>query len=278
MKLFELTGIKKYYNKSEYQIERLLQKFGIRFIAGGKYGKIFASPKWDYVVKMFKNDPYYLGFVNYAIKHPNKHYPKFIRKPLQMHSFAKRNKTASPKFWIVKIEKLQELSKEKAAFVMDHLERAEQAWYNKNHNPQSYEQDWTYMWVPDSGIGGGERQRMTWKQIFEMYPWLETLAEAWYNIFNNVEEGSPDIHAKNFMQRADGTIVIIDPLWQGSNPYADYQAALDRETFNYDDEYEEPQVQGPAYLHKKQQAAIEATRSFAKQMAPSDDFDADIPF
>ncbi len=272
MKLFELTGIKKYYNKREYQIERLLQKFGIRFIAGGKYGKVFASPKWDYVVKMFKNDPYYLGFVNYAIAHPNKHYPKFVRKPLKMHSFFKRNKSASPNFWIVKIEKLQEITKEKAMFIMEHLERAEQAWYNKNNNPESYKQDWMYMWTPD-----GQRTKMHWDEVFEMYPWLETLAEAWYNIFRNVEEGAPDLHAGTFMQRDDGTIVIIDPLWQGSNPYADFQAALDRETFNYDD-YEEPEVQGPAYLHKKQQAAIEATRSFAKQMASSDDFDADIPF
>ncbi len=277
MKLFELTGIKKYYNKTEYQIERLLRKFGINFIAGGKFGRVFTHAGWDYVVKLFSNDPYYLDFVNYAIAHPNKHYPKFVRKPLKMHAFQKRHTHSAPKFWVVKIEKLKELSPKKAEFIVEHLERAQQAWYNKHNKPEYYKDDWTYMWVPDAGIGGGERHRLTWDQVFEMYPWLETLAEAWHNIFENCSEGSPDLHEGNFMERQDGTVVIIDPLWQGANPLAEYQKYLDRESA-WDYEEEPPNVQGPEYLHKKQQAAIEATRQFANQLNSKEQYPSDIPF
>jgi hypothetical protein len=283
MKLFELTGIKKYYNKTEFQLERLLGKFGIKFIAGGKYGRVFASPKWDYVVKMFNDDPYYLEFVNYAIAHPNKHYPKFIRKPLQMHRFTKRFKNSASKFWIVKIEKLTTLDKTKGKFVVDHLERTVQYWYNtkrfdnggmNDYDKQRHEQDWTWATMPN-----GENQKVKMVDFVKMYPWMISLAEAWYNIFENIEEGSPDLHAGNFMQREDGTIVIIDPLWQGTNPMAEYQAYLDRESAGMMDDYDEPDVKGPAYIQKRQQAAIEATKALASQLqGKQEEFNDDIPF
>lgn len=270
MLLNELTGIKKYYNKNEFQLERILGKFGIRCIAAGKYGRIFTNPNWNYVVKMFRDDPYYLSFVNYAMAHPNAHYPKFIRKPLHMHAFHKRFRSqTSLKFWLVKIEKLSPINDAVGSFITSHLERAVQFWYNVKHKQltqDQLDQDWTY-------VGS---QKVSMYDLFKRYPWLWSLAEAWHNIFENIEEGSPDIHAGNFMQRSDGTIVIIDPLWQGTNPLAEYQKYIDRESASGYDEYEEQDIKGPEYVHKKQQAAIEATRSLAKQIVS--DGDDDIPF
>lgn len=269
MLINELIGVKKFYKRSYGDILRMLQKFGVNFVAGGRYGKIFTSPKWDYVVKIFDNDPYYLSFVNYAIAHPSKHYPQFSRKPLRMHAFHKRGNSEASKYWVVKIEKLQPIANTtKAKFIVDNLENAVDAWYSihERGNNDLY----TMMLGPDEHY-----HKMLWTDIFKMYPWLETLAEAWYTIFEHCPEGSPDIHAGNFMQRQDGTVVIIDPLWEGSNPYREYQSWLDTETdaYGYGDD-EGPEVRGPAYLHKKrEQAAIEATRSFAKQLA-----DDDIPF
>lgn len=272
MLLNELTGVKKYYNKTGWQIERMLSKFGIKFVASGKFGKVFTNDKWDYVVKIF-NDEYYLSFVNYAIAHPNPHYPHFKRKPLEMHRFEKRFKHQPNYSTIVKIEKLLELPKEKADFIVAELEHAQQGLYNLKHNKQDAETYQTWFNDPISH----QRVRTTWPEIFKMYPWLYTLAEAWQSIQDNVEYGSPDIHASNFMQRKDGTVVIIDPLWHGTNPLRDYDEAMRRETDMYAYE-EEPDVKGPAYINKKHEEAIKAAQLLARSMGSTAENYDDIPF
>ena len=52
--------------------------------------------------------------------------------------------------------------------------------------------------------------------------------------------GSFDFHQGNFMQRSNGDIVIVDPLWGGSTPYADYAAMMQGEIGYEDLGYDDP--------------------------------------
>ena len=80
--------------------------------------------------------------------------------------------------------------------------------------------------------------------------------------------GSPDTHAGNFMQRLDGTIVVIDPVWEGSNPYKDAWEAEQRERdpyHGYDDDQPDPEVSGPDYVHKWQKTRDDRANSERRQ-------------
>ena len=59
--------------------------------------------------------------------------------------------------------------------------------------------------------------------------------QAIYIIETSGLEGSPDIHSGNIMQRQNGELVLIDPLWAGSNPYMDALAQQRMEYDGYDD-------------------------------------------
>ena len=279
MLLNELIGVKKYYGSNEYKMERLLRRFGIRFIAAGKYGKIFTHPGWNYVVKIFSNDPYYLGFVNYAIAHPNPHYPKVIRKPLQMHNFMRRSVRGPDKFWIVKIEKLRALPPEKVNLVVEHLEQCVQYWYDTyvRKLPKAKVESNSWFWSFKDNSNG---EKVFMHEFVKTYPWMLSLAKAWNDIFDNISEGSPDLHEGNFMERSDGTVVIIDPLWAGTNPEAEYQRYLEREYSQGLDDDEPENIRGPNYIVKKQQAASQAASQAARNVAVQmgSEYSDDIPF
>lgn len=278
MLLNELKGVKRFYKLREYQLEKLLRRFGIKLIGAGKYGRVFTHPSWNYVVKVFRDDLYYLTFVDFAIKNPNVHYPRFKKKALRMHNFTKRSQDVSPHLWLIKIEKLKELTDQNIKKFLDHrLESAMTAWYNKNHGDgkiATHRDKYYQMPLPD----GRFEANTSWQDVFDQWPWVESLAEAWYRIHEATEGkeygGAMDLHSGNFMQRDDGTIVITDPLWAGTNPYQEYREAIARETDAYAD-YDEytPEISGPEYLNKKEAST---DPKMVKQIAS--DFDLDIPF
>jgi hypothetical protein len=104
--------------------------------------------------------------------------------------------------------------------------------------------------------------------MFNRYPWLESLGLTYAN-FWEAEAGTPDIHSGNIMQRKDGTIVIIDPVWEGETPYQAYDKWLKSEMDSY---AEEPvdDISGPDYIQKP------AQKNVARQIAQ--DWLDDIPF
>lgn len=279
MLLNELKGVKRYYNKTIHDIAaELEQDYGIKFVGGGRYGAVYTHPSWDYVVKVVDYDPEYMGFVNYVMKHPNKHYPKIVKRLVKLRAFwSRRPQDTNVVLDIIKIEKLQPIQDQNVLnFIVENLENFATALYRKLHKPELYKQYDTEVnpyrqWLlPD-----GSRKAVSKDDIFEQYPWFESLCEAYMGIMQNVE-GSPDVHAKNFMQRTDGTIVIIDPVWEGWNPYKAYDEVMRAEVDNYPEE-EPEDVSGPNYLVKKKQAEkISATKAIADQMAYA--FDENIPF
>ena len=269
MLLHELTGVKHMHHMSWTDIQNQFAAKGIKFVGGGKYGQVFTHPSWDYVIKIFENDPEYMGFVNWVIAHPNKHFPKFVKKPLRMHKFHNRSKNEPPLWYIVKIEKLYPITdKPLMEFLVYELERcAETAW--KKHNGYEYIRDnphYTQRFPDGSMVKGA-----TWEDVFEKFPWTEELGLAYAGMWD-AELGHPDIHSGNIMQRKDGTIVIIDPVWEGETPMQAYYAFLRSESGDMYSEYDVPSVSGPSYPHKKKES--DRAKQAQQQAYP----DEDIPF
>lgn len=284
MRLYELTGVKRFQKYTIHQLYKLLEKLGIHIINGGSYGTILTSSKWNYVVKLFESDPYYLSFVKFVLAHPNKHYPKFGRAPLEMHAFYTRDFNASDKMWLLKIEKLQELDKQTSEYLILNLDHAQTVayWLDTEHTRQqskeyldvnpSHRAPFTYM--------DGSKHKVSTREWAMAHEWLISVARAYRAIFMNDDiMGAEDFHARNFMKRSDGTIVIIDPVWEGSNPYKEYDAWY-RTITDADNggEYDEqPLKVGPRYDYQIKRDSEEKLK--AKKSPPAyDDADDDIPF
>lgn len=267
MLLTELMGVKHLYTQTREDLINMLEKRGIKFIGGGKYGSVFAHDSWNYVLKIIENDPHYLAFVDWAMEHPSKHFPKFAKKPLKMHTFHKRGRGDSNVMWVIKIEKLQPIQdRNLLKFLVGELERMAIAAWRSEHGYDISEVNPNYSQeMPD----GTSQKGVSWQQMFAKWPWMKELGLTYAN-FWDAEAGTPDIHGNNLMQRADGTIVITDPVWEGETPYQAYDRWVRDQMDNYDD-YDEPDmVSGPSYRltqHRKEIAA---------QLA--DDFIDEIPF
>lgn len=271
MLLHELTGVKHLHQLSWSDILTKLEEKGIKIVGTGKYGQVLTHPSWDYVIKIFENDPYYMGFVNWAIAHPNKHFPKFAKKPLRMHKFHTRDRKETPHWYMVKIEKLYPITdKALMEFLVRELEHcAEAAWRKHNNHKYQHGNPNYVMRFPDGQMIKGA----DWDDVFKKFPWTEELGLAYSSMWE-AELGTPDIHSGNVMQRKDGTVVIIDPVWQGETPYQAYDAWYRSEFGSpYDDpDYGKPPISGPNYKNKP---PPKQPRIWPQRANPEDD---DIPF
>lgn len=290
MLLTELIGIKKYHDFEYHEIlKKLSQEAGVEWIGSGKYGIVLSNPSWDYVIKVFENDPYYMDFVNYVTTHKSRHYPKIVKKPIKMRSFYKRRKkNLNETFFICKIEKLYPLPKPLGQFVAYNLDRlwSSYLWIYSTTNEQRKEYE--KRWGKDNGrdysantpfsttLPDGTTTKISHRELFNKFPWLRTLTRAYINVMENMQ-GVPDLHEGNFMQRKDGTIIIIDPVWAGETPYQAFDRANKAE---YDDYYdEEPEmVSGPAYLKKNKQQPEIKQPDPEQSLKYSDYDDPDVPF
>ena len=277
MLLYELTGIKKYHGLNEYHFLKLLRRMGVT-MTSGRYGMVFSHPSWNHVYKVFDNDPYYLHFVNYAIAHPNPHYPRFFKKPMQLHKFLTRFEGGADKWWVVKIEKLNEMTdKTLTDWIVRNIERGMDAYNwihvlkdderlgyaNEVHSTRSTE-------LPDGNVERG----VSAAELFRRYPWFESLSGAAL-AYNNTDGGHiNDMHAGNLMQRSDGTVILIDPAWVGYNPYtAAYEQHM-RDMDSYDgseNDNRAPMVSGPSYLKQNRKPP-------ARKEQKHSEMDDDIPF
>lgn len=260
MLLHELMGVKRFYKYTVEQLMKMFRRMGVK-ISRGKFGTVFMHPSWDYVYKvMLTDDPQYMDFVEYVMKHPNEHFPTFKRAPIEMSAVHTRSKNEQDRFWVVKIERLNEITdRNLLKFIVHNLESGMSAVYGKQHNDNysiDFKNERIGVWMPN----GEQEMNVSMRDIFKRYPWYESLCAAalHYNEYATEHEqaGVNDNHGGNYMQRDDGTIVFIDPSWAGTNPYQ-----LEREYMQgyydhgHDDEYTLTKS-GP--VHPKQAAARKA--------------------
>jgi hypothetical protein len=118
---------------------------------------------------------------------------------------------------------------------------------------------------------GKEVKGVSWGEVLKDNPWMYSLGSAVSELWDSDVIGSPDIHSGNIMKRKDGTIVIIDPVWEGETPYQAYDKWIrDQMDFakEYDEDYEN-NTSGPNYLEKNRPKIVSKI---------VDNFLDDIPF
>jgi len=232
--LNELFGVKKYKDATKSEVIRDLENRGIEWVGQGKYSTILGSAKWNYVYKFFERDDSYLRFVRFAIKTPHSAFPKFLSKPKKIVPFYKRS-VKNPYVYVIKIEKLETIKdKELLKWIVYHLENEASKLFNQT--PAT-----VFTIAPEERKfkNRGDEYAVKAKEIYYKYPQLKTLVEGFYLLMKHDFKDSHDIHEGNFMQRADGSLVIIDPLWTGETFYAMHDRLMQAEYFMDDDEYEE---------------------------------------
>lgn len=189
--LENLQGVKKYHNLNWEELKLELKKHGINSIGIGGFGEVFHKTGWDHVVKVFEKDNAYLEYVDFCIQNPDPHYPKFIKKTMNMHQFHTRMSQSSKTMQIVKIELLQPLLDE---------------WYADNLQ-DIYVQYKKQIRQLDNNPGRLDAQLDKYNK-----PQLKSLLVSIDRIRQHLPKYHLDIWFDNIMQREDGTIVLSDPV------------------------------------------------------------------
>jgi len=247
MLLNELIGVKRFHGKSTGDLIKMARRFGIKFVGSGEYGQVFTHDRWPYVIKIIENDPAYLDFIDFVIKHPSKHYPKIVKRPLKLHKFHTREDSGKDFLWVIKVEKLKELHAEIARFIADYLENASSLLNRMEHGKDELDREAPKIEyrMPDGSV-----MKIQQRELFDRVPWFKSLCKAYMEISLHVD-WSPDIKEDNFMMRDDGTIVIIDPVWVGETPQQVHDRFM-RAELDLDDFPEF--TSGPSYKRKQRQA------------------------
>jgi hypothetical protein len=201
----------------------ILKKFeseGGKVEGQGKFGMVLSHPRWGYVLKIFANDDYYLRFIRFAMKHPNRSFPQVLDKPRKIIPHFKR--TRETQFlYLVPIEKLYPISKSDWEDIKYYL------YYGPSDNEYAFELSKT---MPNWADIIKNLERLERK-----YPEMQRLKSD-YDIFRSTPlEGSEDFTQSNFMKRENGEFVITDPLWQGETPYQTHDRLM-RAEMGYNDD------------------------------------------
>lgn len=237
-KLDELIGVKKYHNYTADEVLKILANDDIFYkIGSGLFGTVLEVPGKNYVYKVFDNDDPYLSFVNYAIQHPNQHFPKFIKKPKTLHSFYRRAPHEPHRFTVVAIEKLEKLNGTTDAdfifWLLTTLRRIHRHKFDIKTSP-------TYL-----PTGHGNYNNLTYEEIMQAYPQVSSIIQAFSDMHHSgLLKGQYDLHGGNIMKRNDGTFVIIDPV-AGSDSKISAQSKRD-----YIADIEKTTI-GPSYTKPK---------------------------
>jgi len=212
---------------NEKTIHELLDEFqsnGGKILGNGKFATVLFHPSWKFVVKIFSDDTPYLKFVRFCLKNPRPSYPKFFDKPRRIIPNYKRHKN-NTYLYVVKTEKL---------FPINMREYDDMQYYTSYDKGEAKE-------MADQGH---EQWVFIYNKLVKLEtekPWYPQFKEDYNFLMNHSHEiGSPDIHSRNFMKRADGSFVIADPFWVGETPYQTHDRLL-RAEIGYD-EYDDPEA------------------------------------
>jgi len=210
-------------NKIYNQLIEEFEASGGKLIGVGKNAKVFEHPSWSYVLKTFTQDQFYITFARFAYRKPMPAFPNFYGPPKRILPFYLRNKKET-NIYIVMMEKLKPLNREIANIIIDNFQLGI-AFVNDKDNNREHK-------VYSRGKTFTEKVHKKIFDILKQYPSILLVFQGLSIILNNKLQGSKgrfDPNPNNFMQRDNGEIVIIDPLWGGSKykPYNSPKPEID---------------------------------------------------
>ncbi len=162
------------YNKAWTNFVFELEELGFERLGRGAYGIVFEKPGYPWVFKVFNDDPGYFAYFNFARQHQNlSAVPKIKGKYIRIN-----NNT-----YAVRMEKLYPVNKKTHQQLLDALRVLS----------RTVDYD-----LYDSTLA----------QIKEKWPNIEAVLQ----LLPSLGDKYVDLHADNIMKRADGSLVITDPL------------------------------------------------------------------
>lgn len=217
-------------NNNNLQLRELLsdfEKHGGKILGEGTYATVLSHPSWKYVLKIFHSDVSYLRFVRFALKNPRKSFPKFFDKPRRIVPNFTRP-TSHSHLYIIKTEKLNPITKEEFLDIDFYKS------YGGNNDYLEKMKDQNDIW---------KETYIKIKEIEKLHPSImEFKKDYWFLITSDKEFGTPDFTRRNIMKRDNGEFVLIDPFWEGENPYQTHDRLLKAEIGYDGDDEEEPEM------------------------------------
>jgi hypothetical protein len=232
---------KDYSDKTFSELLKDFEKSGGKLIGQGKYGQVFSHPQWNYVLKTFIDDQCYLSFCRFAYKNPHPAFPKFYGPPKRIVPQYLRT---NPKLYYVRIEKLFPITDlEYLKEIVKHLSFNSSRKYDPNYIQQQKELEKQY--TQQKSLPRNQRNinyhdidhfAIQYNDFHVKHPEVVSLVEGYHILLTHGFKCALDIHEGNIMKRQSGELVLIDPLWYGTNPYMDAMLAMRRETDSWGDE------------------------------------------
>lgn len=222
-----------YDEKKFYELISDFEKNGGKIEGSGKFGQVFSHPSWKYVLKTFTDDPCYLKFVRLAYKNPMPGLPKFFDIPRKIVPHFKRDSSQSI-LYVVKMEKLYPVKMARHEyFALEGKMRS--AFFSSQIVAHSLKQNvWGGMSDEDKA-DIRNRNNASLDEIEGHDDLLHAYLFVMKNLVGDESSCTDDLHMGNLMQRGDGTLVIIDPVWTSDQmtPYEQAAEAGRREMDYY---------------------------------------------
>lgn len=207
MILTELTGIKKVID-----INQWLKDNNWHEIGAGLFGKVYSNNSKPYVLKLYKtSDVSYTHFLNSIDQYNNIHVPKIGKA---------RTIEIPEKINIVQIEKLNKIeyfsdTYDYCDFVPVLIDYYDIDNYNELLNKINSLDDET---IEEIIFDYKLKYEININSLLKFVKKQKSLFEFVIQLFWQKPNNSTfDLHGGNFMQRKDGTIVVIDPYFGVSN-------------------------------------------------------------
>lgn len=217
-------------DKEWEELQKEFYATGGRQLGSGTFGTVYHHPKWPYVVKMFTKDDPYLSFARFAYKHPHKSFPKFYGPPKKITPEFSRNRSMG-EVYLSRIEKLNPISTR----LFEQMDKYKYPYRLYLYMTQR-EQNARHFY----GDSYDYKLREAMDQLSDIPENVLSALEALEIIENesrNNDWGTIDWSSNNVMQRDNGDIVVIDPVWEGHNANAvrREQENIDRDFGNAED-------------------------------------------
>lgn len=163
-------------------------------VGSGAYADVYGKPERKHAVKVFfSHDEPYKQYLNLTKNIQNPHFPQIKGTPKKLNN----------RVHMVQMEKLHRLDREQHHIAYKASEYADAVTFGEHDSPEHHE-------------------------FKENFPHL---VQAIHHIHNHIVKKNKgafgfDLHAGNFMQRHDGTVVITDPVFDGT--HVNYRSNRDK--------------------------------------------------
>jgi hypothetical protein len=209
MKLYELTGVKKFYDKD---VEDVLSSMSKTHDEAGRghFGVTLKNSSKPEVVKFWIADSAYDDYVNYVAAHPYKHFPKLYSKPKQLSAFFLRSTKFPDKVRYVKMEALQKAGIQDALIISEIFSKLSGC--NNKLAVENYTK--MYLREPNKDFDESHLARLD-----EMVSNVGEFCQEMFEMLHAVLKGSNhlDVHSGNIMLRSNGELVITDPIYNSDS-------------------------------------------------------------